>query len=133
MDLNEYIGLPWLWRGRDRSGVDCWGLCALIFRERLGIELPSFRDDYQTEADADALAGLIDGNKGPWRELLPCEERSGDALLMSIGGRPHHIGVISVPGLVLHIERGTGSLIENYHSLRLRRRVLGFYRHESLE
>jgi len=51
---------------------------------------------------------------------------------MSMGGRPRHVGVVVSPGLVLHIERGAGSLIEDYRSMRLRRRVLGFYRHESL-
>lgn len=132
MNLDEYIGLPWLERGRDRDGLDCWGLLALVYVERLGIVLPSFRDDYQTTADTEAVASLIGGHMDPWVPVDAGNERDGDGLLMSVGGRPRHVGVIASPGLVLHIERGAGSLIENYHSMRLRRRVHGFYRHESL-
>src|SRR5690606_26338934 len=109
-----------------------WGLLALIYSERLGIVLPSFRDDYQTTADAEAVTGLIDGHMQPWRPIEAGQERAGDALLMSMGGRPRHVGVVVAPGHVLHIEDGAGSIVESYRSSRLRRRVLGFYRHESL-
>ncbi|MFU0504002.1 NlpC/P60 family protein [Pseudaminobacter sp. NGMCC 1.201702] len=131
-NLDDYVGLPWLERGRDRDGLDCWGLLALVYAERLGIPLPSYRDDYQTLADANAVVALIAGHMDPWKSIVAGEERAGDALLMSVGGRPRHVGLVAAPSLVLHIERGAGSLIENYHSMRLRRRVLGFYRHESL-
>jgi cell wall-associated NlpC family hydrolase len=131
-NLDEYVGLPWLERGRDRDGLDCWGLLALVYAERLGVLLPSYRDDYQTTADTEAVAGLIENHIAPWHPVPLGEERVGDALLMSVGGRPRHVGVVVCPGLVLHIERRAGSLIESYHSMRLRRRVLGVYRHESL-
>ncbi|KQZ31574.1 hypothetical protein ASD50_14995 [Mesorhizobium sp. Root552] len=132
MTFDEYVGLPWLDRGRDREGTDCWGLLAMVYAERFGIVLPSFRDDYQTAADGEAVAGLINGHRSEWTEVPAGEERPGDALLMSLAGMPRHIGVVVCKGLVLHIERGAGSLIEGYHSMRLRRRVLGFFRHEKM-
>jgi cell wall-associated NlpC family hydrolase len=132
MDLSAYVGIPWLERGRDRDGCDCWGLLAMAYREQLGVSLPSFRDDYQTLEDADAVVALIEGHMGPWHEVEVGRERSGDALLMTIAGRPRHVGVIASPGLVLHIEIGAGSLIESYRGFRLHRRIAGFYRHEAL-
>ena len=112
MDLSAFVGIPWLERGRDRDGCDCWGLLAMVYREQLGVALPSYRDDYQTLADADSVVSLIEGHMGPWREVEAGQERAGDALLMTIAGRPRHVGVIATPGLVLHIERGAGALIE---------------------
>lgn len=132
MTFDEYVGLPWLDRGRDRNGTDCWGLLGMVYAERFGIVLPSFRDDYQTAADSDAVANLIAGNLSEWTEIAAGAERVGDGLLMSIAGLPRHIGVVVGKGVVLHIERGAGSLIESYHAMRLRRRVAGFYRHEKM-
>ncbi|ODT22212.1 MAG: hypothetical protein ABS35_15280 [Kaistia sp. SCN 65-12] len=129
MDLTEFVGLPWLDRGRDRNGCDCWGLLGMVYAERFGIVLPSFRDDYPTAADGDAVSALLEGRRESWSEISEGAERAGDAVLMSVGGRPRHIGVVVGGGRLLHIERGTGSIVESYRSLRLRRRVLGFFRH----
>ncbi|GAA2888186.1 cell wall-associated NlpC family hydrolase [Aminobacter niigataensis] len=132
MNLDDFVGLPWLDRGRDRNGCDCWGLLALVYAERFGIELPSFRDDYQTAADGDAVSALIDGRRDCWTEIPDGTERPGDAVLMSLGGRPRHVGIVIGGARVLHIERGAGSVIESYRSFRLRRRVLGFFRHDGV-
>lgn len=128
-----YVGLPWLERGRDRAGLDCWGLFTLVYRERFGIDLPSFADAYLTTADRAALVDLIEGGMGPWREVPAGEEHAGDGVMMTMSGAPHHVGVVTRPGFVLHIENGkAGSIIEDYRLARLRRRVLGFWRHIDL-
>lgn len=132
MSFDDFVGLPWLDRGRSRDGCDCWGLLGLVYAERFGIVIPSYREDYSTVADGDAVAALIDGRPVDWLEIAVGAERQGDAVLMSVAGRPRHVGVVVGDGLVLHIERGAGSLIENYRSMRLRRRVTGFFRHEQL-
>lgn len=129
MDLSAYVGLPFEERGRGPCAYDCWGLFRLVHREQLGIELPSFADDYATVEDRQALADLLDGNMSPWREVEPGAERPGDGLLMRMAGSPSHVGVVAGRGLVLHIERGAGSVIESYRESRLRRRVVGFFRH----
>ena len=37
---NEYVGLPWRWGGRDRIGVDCYGLLRMVYADMLEITLP---------------------------------------------------------------------------------------------
>lgn len=132
MNLDDYIGLPFAERGRDRSGLDCWGLLALIYREQIGIELPSFAEAYTTTQDGEALSDLIAGNLGPWRSIPAGAERFLDGVLMTLAGQPRHVGIVAAPGRVLHIERGMGSIIEPYISPRISRRIVGFFRHRSV-
>ncbi|KTR07329.1 hypothetical protein NS365_04535 [Aureimonas ureilytica] len=132
MSLGDYVGLPFADHGRDRAGLDCWGLLRLVYAERFGLVLPSYGDGYNTVEDGEALAGLIAGHLGPWREVDASAARLGDGVLMSLGGQPRHVGLWAGRGMVLHIERGTGSLMEPAQSPRLRRRILGIFRHERL-
>lgn len=41
IDYGDFVGLPWVLGGEDASGVDCWGLVILFYREALGIEVPA--------------------------------------------------------------------------------------------
>ena len=131
MNLNEYVGIPWVDQGRTRKGCDCWGLLWLIYRERLGIELPSYSDRYVTAADRAAIDALIKGELGCWREIPRGQEQSFDGVLMNDGGKLSHIGVTVRPGKVLHVRRGSVALIEDYRSFLFGRQIAGFFRHEA--
>lgn len=133
IDINPfdpYIGIPFKDRGRDRNGIDCWGLFVLVYREMFHIELPEYNGLYSTTADREATSALIEGNMGPWTEIPPGGEVIGDGVLMTNQGIPSHIGIVAARSLVLHIELGFGSLCQDYNSSILKRRVCGFYRHQ---
>ena len=49
MWFEDYVGIPFVDLGRDRSGIDCYGLIRLLYSERLSVEMP----DYQYERGAD--------------------------------------------------------------------------------
>ena len=49
--VNDYIGLPYVLNGRERRGLDCWGLISLVWREKRGIQIP----DFQAPHDADLM------------------------------------------------------------------------------
>jgi cell wall-associated NlpC family hydrolase len=132
MTLDEYVGLPFKDKGRDRSGLDCWGLLRLVYQEKAGLTLPAFVESYVTQEDTAAVAALIAGHSDGWREVAEPTVKPLDAVLMLQYGVERHIGVVVKRGLVLHVGLGGASRIEPYNSMRLRRRVSRFMRHEAL-
>lgn len=63
MDVNEYIGIPWVAGGRDPSGLDCWGLVMQIYLDHFGFLLSDFgsycEDIYFLEIDEPADFCLV--------------------------------------------------------------------------
>jgi cell wall-associated NlpC family hydrolase len=129
-DLREYIGIPFRERGRDREGCDCWGLVRLVLAERFGVLLPSF-DGYGSVRDRERIRALIEDDLPAWTEVGG-RERAGDVVLLRVGGRPLHVGLVISPGTMLHIEAGIDACLERYDRLPWCRRVLGVYRHREL-
>lgn len=128
MIFDRFVGIPYLDRGRSIVGVDCWGLLFLVYRELRGIELPSYAERYVTGSDRVAMARLIAGELDDWQEIEAGEERTFDGVLMREGNFPRHIGVVTQPGMVLHVFDGQTSRIERYRSGILANRIAGFYR-----
>jgi len=104
----------------------------MVYQEKIGLQLPAFVDDYVTEQDTAAIAALIAGHTDGWYEIQEAEVRPFDAVLMKQLGVERHIGIVVKRGLVLHTGLGEDSRIESYNSMRLRRRVSRFMRHEDL-
>jgi cell wall-associated NlpC family hydrolase len=128
LSFDAFIGIPYVDRGRDVAGCDCYGLLRLVYAAR-GIDLPSHDDRYATAADAAAMDRLIAGELDDWREVERGTERALDGVLIREGRYVRHIGVVTSPGKVLHVQPGGTSRIEPYRVGLLAQRVVGFYRH----
>jgi cell wall-associated NlpC family hydrolase len=132
MDAATYVGVPFKEHGRDRAGLDCYGLLRLVAAEQHGIELPSYVEGYTTTTDRVEIPKLIAGGiDQDWHSVPSGEEREGDAVLFRIFGQPLHVGVVLAPPRFLHVMRGIDACVEDYRSAVWARRVLGFYRHRS--
>ncbi len=138
--VEGYVGLPFKEKGRDRSGVDCWGLCRLVAQEQFGVSLPSYRADYRSTRQREALDELIHGELPDWicvahrdpkgsRRLSETRFAPGHFMLLAIDGRACHIGVICGPFTLLHIQEGGIARPERYDSFAWCERIEGVYRH----
>lgn len=143
--VGEYIGLPWKEQGRDRNGLDCWGLLRLVLSERHGIEIPEWggvgyqgRDNKRREAsERRELGRFMKAHAQDWTEITVPAARGGDGLLMRSGRHPIHVGVFVGPMWLLHIESKADSVLVDLTSNSLlcqniRNRIIGAYRHREL-
>lgn len=133
--VGPYVGLPYRNKGRGefvsgRPGFDCWGLLVHVLRAEFGIELPDYLDLYDdaaaTAANGRALAAAL-----PRYALCAVPRagaRVGDVVLLKVKGWPAHVGLIVARETMLHIEKGTDSVIERLDSLRWRGNVVGIFR-----
>jgi hypothetical protein len=130
--FDQYVGLPYLDHGRDRKGLDCWGLLRLIYQEQANIVLPTY--SYDTAEDRETAARIIAGNEEPWYEIAEEDVLPLDAVLMKRAGVECHIGVITRRHYVLHIGLDyNDSVVEPYYAMRLKRRVTRFIRHKKMD
>ena len=103
----DYIGIPFVAKGRDREGCDCWGLVRLVLAERFGLDLPSYAEGYDSLEDVTAIVELIGGaqEEGAWQRVAAEEARAGDLAVLR-GVPTPHIGVLVAPGIMLHALQG---------------------------
>lgn len=125
--VNDYIGIPFLEHGRERDGVDCWGLARLVYSEKLGIVLPSYVEGYQTTEDKIELAALIDNEKQAWEEVK--KPQQFDILVFSFRGQPMHIGIYIGDEYFMHCMKGIDSCLEVLSRSNWETRLVGVYRY----
>lgn len=128
-----FVGLPWREKGRDRGGVDCWGLTALVYAEALSLVLPSYTDNYAGIAEKAEIAALMTADAACWPwQAVDDEARDFDVAMFRRGRMESHVGLVAGPSRMLHIFRGGLSCLESYTDGRWRPRLIGIYRHAEM-
>jgi hypothetical protein len=133
-----YVGLPYRRMGRDRSGLDCWGLVRLALNEQRGLSLPLY--DTIDPRDKPALEGAVEAGRhdGSWISIEETDAREFDFVRMrtrieldgQIHWRPVHIGLVAPRRHVLHIERNETSALQPISDIR--NKITEFCRHREL-
>lgn len=136
----DYIGLPFVDKGRDRAGLDCWGLVRLVFAEKRGITLPDFSDI--SAYDARRVAGAIaaECETPSWLPVMRGAEQEFDVVVMrgpifATDGRayglPRHVGVVTDDRRVLHIEKDIDAVCIPLSSQSVKDRIMRVYRYHA--
>ena len=125
---NSYVGLPYLTGGRDRDGVDCWGLVRLVHAEQFQNDLPSFADEYGSPHDI-RIQELIARHREGWGRVD--DPQPGDVVVFRVWGGLQHVGVVTEPGKFLHVRAGRTATVERLDGSVWRNRVEGIYRYEA--
>jgi len=122
---NDYVGIPYKLSGRDKDGLDCWGLIRLIHKEQFSNDLPSFSDhDHSDEKIREIMAE----QREHW--ISTDEPKVGDVILFRILGAPAHVGLYIGDKSFIHAKQGINSAIERYDSIFWEKRIVGFYRYD---
>ena len=126
MNISKYLGLNYASKGRAFSGVDCWGLVYLFYRQELGYEVPDYSTDYEDAKHRKSVSEVIKNNIANWQKVEAPEY--GDMLLFNILGLPLHTAVYIGGNDFLHAFQNTNSCIERLDSITWSRRLVGAYR-----
>lgn len=125
--MREYLGIPYKDFGRDKEGLDCWGLCVLIAKEKHGYILPSLADGYTSATDSNSTSELIEVEKlKDWDQVK--KFKAGDVAVFRFAGFPCHVGMCLDGESFIHILHNSNVTIERFDSIVWRNRLTGVYR-----
>ena len=133
MDMIEYVGIPFLEDGNTRAGCDCYRLVVMVYKDKLGIDLPDFAGIFVdgSLASLKKVTRHIRETKKTWQKVdkpIPF-----DVILLRTGNMVYHCGVVIGRRTMLHVLEGVNSTIEEFTSLQWKHKVEGFYRWKTIE
>lgn len=127
---SNYVGVPYVDKGRTPAGWDCYGLYHFVLAQMMGVQAPSYADEY-TSATDEASASAALAARGLWQRVAPGAEAEGDGVVFTIAGRPLHCGYVLTRGTMLHALRGRDTVVEPYTRSTWNKRIEGFYKWKS--
>lgn len=122
----KYVGIPFLDRGRDMAGLDCWGLVRLIYAQERGIELPDYGEVSST--DLLRVARSLDAGSERW---LPVEvPEAFDLVAMRLYDRAWigHVGVMVDARTMIHTEDKIAVAVVPVNHFSVRCRIASYRR-----
>lgn len=126
---DHYIGIPFKCDGKDRSGLDCWGLVALVFKEQLGIDLPLYRGVFSdlSQACLRRVSAIMMQEREKWTKVD--NPKIYDVVLLRSGVYAWHVGLVINKKEMIHVMEGIDAVVEEFSGTQWKDRVEGFYRY----
>jgi len=123
--VHNYIGIPYADGGRDRLGIDCYGLARLVSEEVFGHVLPDLSPE---TIEREGKAAVLACERVKQRWATETSPRPGSLVLMRCGTFSAHVGVCIGGPMFLHVLEGTAVCVESLESPVWKNRIAGFYR-----
>jgi cell wall-associated NlpC family hydrolase len=120
--INDLIGVPFKQRGRDKSGMDCFGLAIEVLK-REGIQLD---DAFYEDLEADTKKRLMESLEASVPNTRLERPEKNCVIEFNILGQPSHIGVYLGGGEFIHASEQFGVVIDKLY--RWKHKVKGYYR-----
>lgn len=133
--INRAITVPFMDRGRDFDGWDCWGLVLNAYWHVYGINLPDQLTEYSNTRQIRKISRLLQAGAASeqWVQVPESDAEAMDVVFMALRGLPCHVGLVITKGCMLHTEVDRGCVIEKWGRAPWRGRdfdhIIGFYRH----
>lgn len=126
----QYIGVPFLWGGKDPKGWDCYYSTCWILDHHFGIKLPMY-DGPPDEEEWQIVQGwghLLRNER--WQRVPQLSAQEGD-VVESIFMRRSHCGVMLDSTRMIHAAEELGTMIVDTTRRSWQQRITGYYRHVS--
>lgn len=126
IDFSKYVGIPFVDKGRTIEGCDCWGLLRLVYSMELGVQLPTFSEEYESCRDTKTTWGSFNAHLADWEQVqtpVPL-----DGIFFNVVRNPH-VGIVVANNFFLHTTASTqSSTIERLDSPIWRNRIVSYHR-----
>lgn len=123
--INTFLGIPYKHRGRDLSGLDCWGLIKLVYN-KLGYTLWDIEEEYTQDWSFKGKNHFIENYHKEWDKVI--SPNIYDVVLFKNGkGIANHGGIMLLNNRFIHSCR-IGTIISRLSNEQWKRRIEGFYR-----
>jgi len=123
--FEDLIGIPFKRNGRDKNGMDCWGLCMEVKKRTDGTILP----DFVTQGDKESIVGLF-LNGIDMAERLESPEPYCFVCIGLVSPLVDHVGIVlkDCRHFIHMLSERSSSSIERLDAIHWRNRIRGYYR-----
>lgn len=127
--IRQLLQVPFVEKGRDESGADCWGIVLLYYKWKYNVSLPRYDGIYLKQEFPED--GVEDFNEviNPIEDFYEVENPEQDDIVMLIvSGRPVHVGVMIDQNRFIHTYKNRAACIESLKDQKWNGKVESYHR-----
>lgn len=125
--INDFIGIPFVSKGRTFRGCDCYGLVSLYYKEVLNIELPE--TVITAEQPRRTFANYLNEISKNWTSTVP---QTNAVIAMSVNAEhPNlvtHFAVMIDDKRFIDTRENRSSYLTSVDDERIKNQIKGFYK-----